>query len=163
MPTDLAEAVFSHPFVLAAAAAPKSDVPAQAGPAPTTTGAAGPLIVRYMTDKALQQVVPLDFPLEIAGKPYVSVTIKRLTTGEVEDFMELLRAAPDGKAGRFPMFLDERGDLLTDDVWRVLMDDDTAKLNEAAAGFLPVRFRAVPTTSPSDPAISDTGGSSSVG
>lgn len=55
---------------------------------------------------------------------------------------QLLTRNPDAKV-RLPLFRDERGEPIPDEVMDALDDDDRLALDEAAANFLPRRFRGL--------------------
>jgi hypothetical protein len=83
--------------------------------------------------------------VEYAGKLYGSISLLRLTAGEVIAFTRELEAAlkndPDAPV-RFPTFKDDSGAPIPDAVLDALDDDDPVTLDEAAVDFLPRRFRA---------------------
>lgn len=95
--------------------------------------------------------INLEWPLEYDGKVFGDITLRRLTAAEVAAFVERLDGA---KKFRFPMFFDEGGSPIPDEVLDALDDDDTLALDAACADFLPRRFREMPepTLSPARPA-----------
>lgn len=77
------------------------------------------------------RTVKLEWPIEYDGKTYTEVTVRRMTSAEVADF---LTDAADGKA---PALFDCPLEVLD-----ALDDDDAAEVNKAVADFLPRRWRA---------------------
>lgn len=102
---------------------------------------------RIVSDRPRSKTIELQWPIEFNGREYRSVTVARLTAGEVAEFQaeieKLMANDPDAKV-RFPLFRDENGEVLAEDVMDALDDDDRFALEEAAADFLPRRFRALP-------------------
>ncbi len=94
---------------------------------------AAPVHVRA-ADRA--EAVPLEWPLHYDGKTVDSVTVKRLTTGEIADFIEQNGATTNWRD--FPMF-DQPPAVL-----RALDDDDAENVLTVFNRFLPRRFRAGP-------------------
>ncbi|WP_336801726.1 phage tail assembly protein [Kaistia sp. MMO-174] len=80
------------------------------------------------------ETVPLDWPVTIDGVRYESVTVRRMTVGEIGDFL-LAMAKSDGERLRFPMYD------VSDAVLERLDADDGDKIEEAVQRFLPRRFR----------------------
>lgn len=104
---------------------------------------AGP-VVRLLDDGRRSRVVPLEWPIEIDGRVVDAVTVRRLNTKDVADFVAAVQSSPSGgdmRLFRFPMFFDIEGNKLSDAVIDALDDDDTATLTEVASDFLPRRFR----------------------
>lgn len=101
---------------------------------------------RIIADRPRVKVIDLQWPIEFDGREYRAIAITRLTAGEVAQFQaeieELLKDHPDTKV-RFPLFRDESGAVIPDEVMDALDDDDRFALDEAAADFLPRRYRAV--------------------
>jgi hypothetical protein len=97
-------------------------------------------------DRPRAKTVPLEWPVEYAGKVYDAVTLVRLTAGDVIKFSRELETAlkndPDAPV-RFPIFKDDSGAPIPDEVLDALDDDDRMTLDEAAVDFLPRRFRAL--------------------
>jgi hypothetical protein len=98
-----------------------------------------------VSDWPRAKTIPLEWPVAFAGQEYRAVTGSRLTAAEVARFQseieQLLRSDPDAKV-RLPLFRDERGEPVPDEVMDAL-DDDRLALDEAAANFLPRRFRGL--------------------
>ena len=112
--------------------------PPAADPAPAAQ-AASPVIT-HRKDRAA--TIPLEYPLDVDGKPLDAIVVRRLSAQAVADFLEVIGNAPDTKLLRFPMFYDVDGNKLPDAVIDALDDDDAVALTKATAGFLPRRFRA---------------------
>jgi hypothetical protein len=83
--------------------------------------------------------IALKWPVEFDGRVYTDITVRRITAGEVDVFVQSVR---DGvTAPALPMF-DAPPEVLA------AMDaDDSATLNEAAADFLPRALRGADTPS----------------
>lgn len=98
--------------------------------------------------------VPLQWPIEYAGKTYTEVQIVRLTAKEVADWVEGIKGREKEEV-RIPIFRDADGLPIPDAVLDGLDDDDRLALDEAALDFLPRRFRAAPASAsgPADGAI----------
>lgn len=88
--------------------------------------------------RARSKVVSLESPVEYDGREYRAITIVRLNAKEVED---MLAAINRGEPARFPIFRDENGALVPEIVLDALDDDDSLTLDEAAADFIPKRFK----------------------
>ena len=97
-----------------------------------TIQATGP-VARIVSDKERARTVDLEWPVEFDGVLYESVTIRRLTTKEVVDFLETMAGKGDV---RWPMYD------VPDAVLDALDDDDAFRLDEVVKGFLPRRFQA---------------------
>lgn len=101
------------------------------------TKPAGP-VARFVNP--VIETVPLDFPIEFAGRIYDSIPVNRLMIGTLADFM-----AGEGSASvkqrvfRFPMF----GDTPTE-VLDALELSDNAKVKKVADSFLPPDLRSDP-------------------
>lgn len=95
--------------------------------------AAETAVARIVSDKERARTIELEWPVEFEGVVYDTVTIRRLTTKEVVDFL----ATIDGQAQvRWPMYD------VPDAVLDALDDDDSFLLDEVVKGFLPRRFQA---------------------
>ena len=97
--------------------------------------------VRWLTDVKRVESHPLAFPFAIGDVEYRTITVKRLSAGEVAAFVAKLSAMPEGApAARYPMFF--LGDAeISDEAWDAMDDDDRFALAEISEGFLPERFR----------------------
>ncbi len=102
---------------------------------------------RIVSDKPRHKTIPLEWPVEFGGKVYDSVRIVRLTAGDVARFQDeiesLLKSDPRARV-RFPLFKDGEGNDIPQEVMDAMDSDDRDSLDEAAASFLPRRFRATP-------------------
>jgi hypothetical protein len=90
------------------------------------------------------RIVKLDFPVVFDGEPLENIVVRRLTAGEVSDFVKEIeeRNKVDPKrTAYYPMFYTETGVRIPDEVIRGLDDDDNEVLQETAFNFLPRRFR----------------------
>lgn len=90
------------------------------------------------------EVVDLLWPVKYDGRIWDKITVSRLTAKDVAEFMRRLKDAGDDAEVRFPFFD------APDEVLDALDDDDSVRLNEVAARFLPQRFRveAAPGSAP---------------
>jgi len=87
---------------------------------------------RFAGGKAVK-VVPLEYPVEFDGRVWDSVTLKRMTAREVQNFIEAVMAGslPDLPIAQAP------AELLD-----ALDDDDRQRIEEEVVNFLPARLRA---------------------
>ncbi len=122
---------------------------------------------RYLTPKLRVKTVPLEWPFAIGTTEYRNIIVKRLTTKEIDDFVASIRDAPDDTRTRFPIFRNEQDEIVSDEVWDAIDDDDKVTLNRVGLDFLPARFKAQTmegeSANPSTfaPSTSNTGASSS--
>ena len=87
-------------------------------------------------------------PFSVDDREVDHIIVRRMTTADVLDFTEVL-ASLDGKgAQRFPMCYLPWGELVPDDVWEAMDDDDTHALSRLVVDFLPSRYRAAPSDGP---------------
>lgn len=108
-----------------------------------TTNTGEPVAIAAGSDEAAKpkhtrqaerfRTVPLEWPIEFSGVTYDKITVSRMTTAQVAEFM--LSVERDGSYANLPMY----------DVPRAVMDaldaDDAEKVNDAVLDFLPRRFR----------------------
>lgn len=103
-------------------------------------------VARIVSDRPRAATIPLGWPVEYAGRVYTTIIVARLTAAEVARFQDeieqLLTSGSDTKV-RLPLFRDERGEPVPNEVMDALDDDDRLALDEAAANFLPRRFRGL--------------------
>ena len=109
-----------------------------------------PPVARFHGPGPRSKEVKLEWPFTLGDKSYAVVTVHRLTTGEIMDFLAEIGTETETRLTRFPLYRDSDGELLTDAVWRSMDDDDARRLEVAALDFLPHRFRP-DLTSPSTP------------
>lgn len=88
------------------------------------------------------EVVPLEWPIEYAGRIITEITVRRPTVAEIGVWSERMRVAREAgfdasKMPHLPMFD------VSDEVLGALDPDDEDRLEEVALRFLPRRFRAV--------------------
>lgn len=102
--------------------------------------------VRFLSDRPRARTIDLLWPISFEGREFQSITLTRLTAGDVAKFQEeieqLLKNNPDA-ALRFPIFRDANNAPIPDAVLDALDDDDRFELDRAAADFLPRRFRGI--------------------
>jgi len=88
----------------------------------------------------------LQWPIDHDGKLIDHVNLRRLTHGDVAAFMayidETRKTNPNVEV-RFPIFVDDAGELIPDAIFNSLDADDAAALTEAGLDFLPLAFRGV--------------------
>lgn len=97
--------------------------------------------VKHIGPRLRSKTITLEWPVEYGGKTYSDVVVRRMTTAEVSNFVDLLEANNGStKIFRFPMFYHPDGARVPDELIDQLDDDDSAALVEAAADFLPRRF-----------------------
>lgn len=101
---------------------------------------------RIVADRPRAKTINLEWPIAFDGKEYRKITLARLTAADVAKFQteleSLLASNPDASL-RFPLFRDEAGELIPNEVLDALDDDDRYELDRAALDFLPRRFRAL--------------------
>ena len=110
----------------------------QPAPAPASTTAAGG--ARWLSDRKREEVYELQFPFELAGVEYRKITVRRLSAGEVEAFVNKMREAKPTETVRLPMYFVGEAEI-ADSTWNALDDDDVHGLESAATKLLPARFR----------------------
>lgn len=97
-------------------------------------------VAQFLSDSPRSKTIELSWPTSFDGGNYQPITMIRLTAGDVarlEDELEvLLRDNPDA-ALRFPIFWDETGAPVPEEVLDALDDDDRFELDRAAADFFP--------------------------
>ena len=96
--------------------------------------------VTFVGGKPRSKVVQLEFPVEHAGTTYTSIEVRRMTAGQVADFVDQAREA--GREARLPMFYREDGEPVPVEVVDGLDADDAETLNEVIRDFLPRSLRA---------------------
>ncbi|ACB96731.1 phage tail assembly protein [Beijerinckia indica] len=101
---------------------------------------------RFIGGKTRVKTIRLEYPLEYNGREYREISIARLTVKDVEEFIESLKT----RDVRLPIYRDEAGDLIPEEVLDALDDDDLVTLEAAARDFLPRRFQGL-SESGSDP------------
>ncbi|PYF05047.1 hypothetical protein BJ122_102273 [Rhodopseudomonas faecalis] len=89
--------------------------------------------VRYVSDKPRSRSIPLEFPVEYDGKRYDQVTVSRMTTAQVADFMAAVHE--QGGKAKLPMY-DCPHELLPH-----LDADDGERVDAAVMDFLPRALR----------------------
>ncbi len=93
------------------------------------------LTVTYDRAENRSKVVPLKWPFSVNGTRYESVTVRRMTTGEVDAW---LRAVAGDGSRRPPMFD------VPDDVFDLIDGEDGEVIDAVVNDFLPPRFRPAP-------------------
>lgn len=171
----------SPPAFAAPAAAPPAAPPAtpsepafdpyagtDAPPPPPRPARAASTRVVFKARADRERRVPVPGDVEVDGKPVPYVVVRRITTGELIDYLDALRALPDGEVIRFPIYFLPWGEAIDDDVWNGLDPDLTDELTALSRDFLPSRFlpaRSDSTTQkdpgPAQSGTPDTTGSSS--
>lgn len=110
---------------------------------------ASPVVFRQ--EPARVKRIPLEWPVSFEGRDYDAISIRRMTVAEVASFVETIKTmAPDARF-RFPMFIDETGAPIPNEVMDGLDDDDGRRVEEAAVDFLPQRFLVAPAQEATSP------------
>lgn len=109
---------------------------------------------RFLGDRPRFKTYKLEWPLEYAGKIYEEIHLVRLSSGEVEAFIEKLTGSGEAKVA-WPIFRDAEGALVPDGLMDALDADDRDALGKAQLDFLPRRFLGA-ATSDSPPAAGAT-------
>ena len=113
---------------------------------------------RFLGGRPRHATLTLDYPVEVEGRTYNAIVLRRLTAGDVSAYVETLRKAakdnPNGQA-RPPIFTDEAGEPLPLSLFDALDDDDALRLDEAAEDFLPRRWRGQSAARSSNPEDGD--------
>lgn len=104
----------------------------------TATQTETPAPPRFISGRPRSKVLTLENPITYEGREYREITIVRLNAKEVEN---LLAAINRGESARFPIFRDGVGAVIPEIVLDSLDDDDSLALDEAAADFIPKRFK----------------------
>lgn len=113
--------------------------------------APAPAVARILAVRPRSQTIELEWPVEYDGKTYTQVTVSRMTTEQVSEFVSAAKVL--GSKTTLPMF-DVPGEVID-----ALDPDDADKVGEAVQSFLPralkmaneLMFGASTTTSPSPP------------
>jgi hypothetical protein len=104
------------------------------GAAPTAAPAGAEPVATFVSTKPRWRTVPLEWPIEYAGKVYNEITVHRMTTAQIGDFIS---AAEKGAKVMLPMFGDTPAAVID-----ALDPDDSEAVNEAVRSFLPRGMRA---------------------
>ena len=108
------------------------------------TPADSPAPPRFIGGASRSTAIALDWPVAYDGVEYREVVLRRLSVGEVAAFLERIKdQAADAKV-TFPVFRTADDCEIPEAVLTALDDDDMARLDEAAASFLPRRFPGRP-------------------
>ena len=93
---------------------------------------AAPAPPKFVGDRPRFRTVPLEWPVEYDGKTYSEVSVRRMTAGEVMNFIE---QATNGGSPRLPIFD------VPPEVIDALDADDADNVNKAVNDFLPRALR----------------------
>lgn len=118
--------------IAAAASAVTADATASASNSAVVADSTVPAAPEFVTTAGRSEAVPLDWPLVYDGRVWDTITVSRMTAGQIAAFLEKAETAK-----RFPMF--DAPDAVLD----ALDADDADKVNEVVNRFLPRRFRDV--------------------
>lgn len=91
---------------------------------------------KIISPKARSTSVALEWPVEFDGTTYESITIRRVSGKEVDDFVTAATSG-DGAGLKAPMIDCPR------EVYEAMDDDDRLKLEVALIPFLPLRLTKV--------------------
>jgi hypothetical protein len=111
--------------------------------APVESSAAKPESPQFVGGRPRSREVLLDWPLQYAGKVDDRITVRRMTTAEVGEFVAAA-SAKDGRKARLPMFD------CSPEVLDALDPDDAERVNEAVRDFLPRLLREADEPRPAD-------------
>ena len=89
---------------------------------------------QFVGGKPRSRAVPLDWPLSYGGKTYNRITVRRMTTAEVGEFIAAA-SGEDMKNARLPMFD------CPPEIIDALDPDDAERVNEVIRDFLPRLLR----------------------
>ena len=112
-------------------------------PAPTAPVAPAPPApsrpkARLAPRPGLEERVAFDFPIEFDGRTYEGVVVRQLTIGTLAAWMEERGDAPaTGAVFRYPIYFDDAGDVMPDEVLDACVMVDHAKVVKASERFLP--------------------------
>ena len=98
---------------------------------------------KIVTDKARIALVDLDWPVEYNGKMFTRVMLRRITVGELAEWQRQVSKRGEDEEIRLPLFRDENGEDIPEEVWNAMDQDDLDMLGEEAIPFLPRRFRGL--------------------
>lgn len=90
-------------------------------------------VAKIVTNLPREKVVTLTYPVEFDGRLYESITIRRITGGEVAGYMDRLQQGER----IMPPVVD-----CPVDVYEAMDADDQDLVDEAAMDFLPRRLKA---------------------
>ena len=137
---------------------------APAAPAPP---ARIPLVLpaSHFTDRSkVVKAVPLAYPVTFAGRDWTAIHLRRLSVAQIAavfaNHSANVAVNPEARL-ELPIFIDETGADLPDGLLDQLDPDDTEAVNEAAAGFMPRRFKVLTDPAPSSPETGDSASPSS--
>lgn len=105
---------------------------------------------QYDNEAGRAGTVTLKWPFTLDGRRYERIHLKRLTAGEVSAFQETVAKAANDSEITFPIYRDDDGDLISQDVLNALDDDDNMEIVRVTRNFLPRRYQGV-LASDSDP------------
>ncbi len=86
----------------------------------------------------LEERVAFEFPIEFDGKTYDGVTVRQLTIGALASWMAERGDTPAaGAVFRYPVYFDDDGNPMPDEVLDTCVMSDHAKVVKASERFLP--------------------------
>ena len=83
------------------------------------TEEAEPKIAQIVSPKARSVAIPMDWPVEFDGQTYESITIRRVSAREVEQYIEAISLHKDGEPNVKSPMLD-----CPQEVYEAMDDDD---------------------------------------
>jgi len=121
---------------------------------PTPMSAASPPVVRFESQegRAREQTVPLEWPFFYGERRVDAIVVRRMTTAQVEAYVETLKEAEEKISP--PMLFFPDGVPVPSEVLDAMDSDDETTLCEAITRFLPRRLR--PVSAPTPPSGVDT-------
>jgi hypothetical protein len=113
----------------------------------TTETIVTPAPAVFLGNKPREKRIELEWPFLYDGATYDHVIVRRMTTGQVAEFISNASKS-QSSFSHFPMYFDEKGASLTDDILKMFDEDDYATCSEVALDFLPRRFQGMKPTAP---------------
>lgn len=97
---------------------------------------------RFVGSKARSMQIDLEWPVEYGDVGYTHVNLRRLTQGEIAEWMkEIQSQQSSGLSLAWPVLRDDADLPLPSGLLEALDADDFDRINEQVMGFLPRRFR----------------------
>lgn len=113
---------------------------------------------RFVSSKARSMRIDLEWPVEYGGSVYDHVNMKRLTQGEIADWMkEVSSQQSTGLSLLWPVLRDDADLPISSGLMDALDADDFDVINKAILDFLPRRFRGALASASAQPAGEITG------
>ena len=101
---------------------------------------------RFIDGATRSTVITIEWPVEYDGVVYREFVVRRLTTGELAAFLDKVKDQTADAKVTWPLIRTVDDAEVPEIVLASLDPDDSDVLDEAAADFLPRRFRAAPAS-----------------